>query len=645
MADMLAEEAGGIFLVPGVSKNKRLYTREMIAKAVARMQKRITDPDGLPIAMRTHHDAKDNSRLIVGRVTAVEQDDEGRGRFKYRWYNTAPARDIAELVRPADGGPPGLRSVSIHGWFMDPKQVQFGGESVTTGGDLEVDFIDFTGSPGVTGALIDPPNEPAESVAAPPGCLVISETWEDPMPETETGQVEPVVDEAYTAAQKRDALDAGQAMKNAKGEPSYTIKNKADLRRAIRAVGRGNADHDAIRKHVIARAKALGLSAMIPDNWNADGSLKETAPATRFGEIRECYGDGPAGAGFAIDAYNGPVSLTLRAPSLDPSSLRAVATAAMGAALSALGALDPDFDADIDVPGAPAEDTDGDMATDAEAGAPGDPDAATPDDDEEAYQPGSGCPCGCGCAVPDGMVGGSGCPCACGCEVCGAAAESAPARATGGPVEATQVVLVGETGPEVALPDEPGGHVAPQDAAPEPPALTETAPSPEPAAETNTQEESAVSETTPAAEAATTPTPEAPAAAPAGITFSPEQFTQLLAAIRPPVAETAPAAPVAAPVEQPAPTAPEAQTATEQAPVTAQVGQVDIAETIAAAVAQAMQAAIPTLRDEMVSKYGLPPRTGIRTTESDGNAAEMTREQLWDNRADLLLGNLGKTPA
>ena len=63
----------GTFLRPGVSLNKRLYTKEMIGKAVARMQARIADPDGLPIGMRSFHGAGDDSRLIVGRITAARQ--------------------------------------------------------------------------------------------------------------------------------------------------------------------------------------------------------------------------------------------------------------------------------------------------------------------------------------------------------------------------------------------------------------------------------------------------------------------------------------------------------------------------------------------------------------------------------------------
>lgn len=594
----------GIFLVPGVSRNRRLYTKEMIGKAVARMQARIADPDGLPICMRTHHKAEDNSRLIVGRVVGVEQLPDGRARYDARWYDTAPARDIAELVDPADGGPPGLRSVSIHGWFIDPKQVNLGGETVQTSTDLEIDFIDFTANPGVTGALIDTPGEPAESAPPRPGCIAVYETWEDPMPGTETGEALPVTDEAaeaYTAQQKRDALAAGQAMKNASGKPAYTIKNKSDLRRAIKAVGRGGADHDAIRRHVMDRAKALGLSAMIPDNWKADGSLKESA-ATRFGEIREHYGDmDGGGAGFAIDAYNGPISLTLRAPSLDPSSLRAVAAAAMTAALDALCALDPDMDADIDIPGAPAEDSDDDMGEDRQ-----DPDAATRDDDEETFEPDPGA----------------------------AASESAPAKAAGGVVESAPV-LVGEQGPELFVPAATG-YIAPQT-----PGAAEPDPAPEPAPETSPEKESAVSETEtqPAAEAATTPAAPAPV-----VQMTEEMFTRLLDRLTPKVAEAAPVpAPQSAPVEQTAAVpAPAPATETQAAPEPAPAQETFTKADVAAAVAEALAASIPALRDSLVSQYGLPPRTGIRTSENDKNGAEMTAADMWDKRADLLLGNLGK---
>jgi HK97 family phage prohead protease len=90
----------------------------------------------------------------------------------------------------------------------------------------------------------------------------------------------------YTADDKKDMLAKGQAMANDNGDPSYPIKDEEDLDNAIHAVGRGGADHDGIRKHIIARAKALGLSSKIPDNWNSDGSLTEEKSADPKGERR-----------------------------------------------------------------------------------------------------------------------------------------------------------------------------------------------------------------------------------------------------------------------------------------------------------------------------------------------------------------------
>ncbi|MER8030735.1 hypothetical protein ABTZ78_17450 [Streptomyces bauhiniae] len=80
---------------------------------------------------------------------------------------------------------------------------------------------------------------------------------------------------ADLSAGRKKAAGAGAAMPDG----SYPITSKADLRKAIAAVGRGGADHDAIRRHIIKRAKALGLEGMVPKNWNADGSDKNAEKA------------------------------------------------------------------------------------------------------------------------------------------------------------------------------------------------------------------------------------------------------------------------------------------------------------------------------------------------------------------------------
>lgn len=91
----------------------------------------------------------------------------------------------------------------------------------------------------------------------------------------------------YTADELKNMVAKGHAIKNAKGDPSYPIADAEDLGKAIRAVGRGGSDHDAIRRHIIKRAKALGLSSEIPDDWSADGSIGESKAAARLLELRK----------------------------------------------------------------------------------------------------------------------------------------------------------------------------------------------------------------------------------------------------------------------------------------------------------------------------------------------------------------------
>lgn len=127
----------------------------------------------------------------------------------------------------------------------------------------------------VAADVVDPEADSTKADSAdPPIPVVVNVTVKTAEP---TPAEAAPLDKAYSAKEKREALAAGEAMENANGDPAYTIKTKADLRKAIRAVGRGSADHNDIRKHIIARARALGLESMVPDDWNKDGSLKDAA--------------------------------------------------------------------------------------------------------------------------------------------------------------------------------------------------------------------------------------------------------------------------------------------------------------------------------------------------------------------------------
>lgn len=89
--------------------------------------------------------------------------------------------------------------------------------------------------------------------------------------DTEEGGAEPDADDYESVVQKDFSSDQRQEMAGngeALSDGSYPIPNKDYLERAIKALGRGkNNPKSKIKAHIIARAKALGADAMIPDTW------------------------------------------------------------------------------------------------------------------------------------------------------------------------------------------------------------------------------------------------------------------------------------------------------------------------------------------------------------------------------------------
>lgn len=84
------------------------------------------------------------------------------------------------------------------------------------------------------------------------------------------------------ADQMRDLVRQGRAMP-APGQSRpgrFQIRNRDELHRAIRAVGRAGGpsgtenDRRVVRRFVMKRARALGFADDIPDSWASDGSLK-----------------------------------------------------------------------------------------------------------------------------------------------------------------------------------------------------------------------------------------------------------------------------------------------------------------------------------------------------------------------------------
>lgn len=342
----------GTMLTPGVSLNKRLYTQEAIGKAVARMKERIANPNGLPVIMRSHHQAADDSTRIVGRITDVNMDETGNAKYRAELYDTSAGRDIAALVT---GKSPALRSVSIFGGWLGPvRQTEHDGTRVETADDLEVDAVDFTATPGVAGALIAADPKATEGFLRP-GKTMISESAQAVVTVTEEVSPPELVEADKKPYGNVTYADPGY---QDDGVKRYPLDTSAHIRSAWSYV---NMPKNAAKytSSQLASIKAKIKAAMKRIGAKVDG---ESVPV-QYGEVREYmgYGDESPSSSFCIDVSSGPLNMTVRAYCLDPSSLRAVAAAAMNAACDALAAMDPDSDGDIDLPGAPGEDTDNDM--------------------------------------------------------------------------------------------------------------------------------------------------------------------------------------------------------------------------------------------------------------------------------------------
>jgi hypothetical protein len=409
----------GTAIRPGVSKNNRLYTAEAIGRMVDRAQARIGSSDDMPITMLTHHAADDDSTHLVGQLTRIWQESDGSAKFEAVLDDTEHGKAIRTLATPtAPGRKPTLKGVSIRGAWLGKVRRESGpdGRTVEVGDDVELDGLDWTRKPGVTGAgveSIDPvASQPRESdgservpitESAPEATVVVSEAATPAMSKRGSGlsgEGGPYADPGYlTDKKQRYQIDT-----KAHAKAAWGYISQADNARQYTS-----AQLKRVKGRIVKALKGFGVTVATQEGWLID-------PATSVTEtLAECWDMTSPGGDLYVSLTNGPTTVTVTSRLLDPHDLDAVGRAAMAGACDALLALDPDMDADIDVPGAEPEDTDHDMDD---------------EEDDMATEPGSACSCGCGCAVPHPMAVADGCPCGCGCDVCKAtssgAAETAP---------------------------------------------------------------------------------------------------------------------------------------------------------------------------------------------------------------------------
>ncbi|MFE9127095.1 DUF6582 domain-containing protein [Streptomyces sp. NPDC007148] len=600
MADRIGTITG-IALVPGVSRNGRLYTAEAIGRAVQRAKARIEE-DGAPLTMLTHHAADDDSTQIVGQLTSVTQLEDGRAAFTADLADTDEAHKIASLVDTRKGRP-FLKGVSIRGAWVGKVRNERGpdGAQVQTADDLELDGLDFTRKPGVLGAQVDsftPTAAGAPAETAPEGRVLITESVQEALVTTTVTEAEakdgdaskPYGDVAYadpgyqSDKKKRYPLDTKAHAKSA-----WSYISQADNARLYTS-----AQLKRVKQRIVKALKSFGVQVAAQEGWLIE-------PASQVTEaLAECWGMDSADAGnLYVSLTNGPTTVTVSSYSLDPHDLDAVGRAAMAGAVQTLVNIDPDLDADVDVPGEPGDDT----PTATAAGAP--------------------CPCGCGCAIPETP---GACPCQCSggqCAHCMGedddgdgddAMESLAYVRAGEPLTAAQQRLLEESGllkPGVVV---TAGLV--NQAIDARRALTETSAPEPPAADIPTEEKEgpAMAEsTTPAAETAAVP-------AAGGVHLTDEQFEKLLSRLGP-----APVAP-ATPTES-APAEPVAETQAAAPAAAAEVTETED-QRIQRLIAEGVAAALPKAIQEHVETTGGPSRKGLVEPVTETSATGPTASGL-----------------
>ena len=335
----------GIFLRPGVSKNRRLYTKENIGKAVERMQGALQSSSSLPLTMATSHGAafNDDALSTIGRVTYVRQLPDGSAEFEADIANTSQGRDIANL---AVGG--FIKSVSIRGqWMGDVDTITHDdGKEAMTSDDLVVNGIDFTHSPGVDGAeilhasLAESYNNDTSLVfeSVEPVQVVASSDQEGII----AAAVEDAVKNALDAILEKDAskpygdvtyADPGYQKDKVK---RYPINGAGHVRSAWSYINQPKnankytaAQLSRIKSRIKSAAKKFGVNIV----------SEHDALAQDIQDVLEAY------ASIALN--NDMDSISITGYATDPHQLRVVANRIAFGAIAAMHAIDPDDDGDI----------------------------------------------------------------------------------------------------------------------------------------------------------------------------------------------------------------------------------------------------------------------------------------------------------
>jgi hypothetical protein len=99
----------------------------------------------------------------------------------------------------------------------------------------------------------------------------------------------------FSAKERKAAAKSGAAMPDG----SFPIESEEDLKNAIKAYGRSK-DKDAAKAHIKKRAKALGLSKLIPEEWGTKEKKMDKIAAAE--DLKKYVGEEAWDAKTAIEA-------------------------------------------------------------------------------------------------------------------------------------------------------------------------------------------------------------------------------------------------------------------------------------------------------------------------------------------------------
>jgi hypothetical protein len=328
MASTKAATIRGVFLKPGVSKNRRLYTKNNIAKAVERMNQQLASGEGMPLNMATSHAAafKDDATSTVGRITRVSLLPDGSAAFEADIANTAHGRDVANLAAGKF-----IKGISIRGeWMGEPRTtVHTDGMEATTADDLAIHGIDFTNSPGVEGAEV----QYAQLVESAYGRLSVVESVED----AEVIETFSALEQLAEANDKPygDVVYADPGYQKDK-QKRYPIDTAAHVRAAWSYINQDKnaniytaAQLSRIKSRIKSAAKKFGINIV----------SEQEALAIDIQSVLEAY------ASIALN--NDMDSINITGYTQDPHLLKVVANRIAFGAIAAMHAIDPDDDGDI----------------------------------------------------------------------------------------------------------------------------------------------------------------------------------------------------------------------------------------------------------------------------------------------------------